>query len=749
MTYNPQLPIIWLIVIFIAAILVTSIIIFSSKKLKRGWLRILVLLLRISVIAILFYVLLNPVRIKKSQGRNEVLKDVLLVDASSSMNIESPTSRMKQLQAILSTVKTESQQKLICYKFDTVAIQVDTFASVFSIDAKGNTTNLASAIQQVINQEEGKSIRNIIVCSDGQMNDKAKLEQSISLARKNEIPVSVLGIGQDTELFNVEIKECNTELHALPNARVPVKVFVESKGSRNEYFELNLKNSKNEIVDQKSGQLKDGITEFDLELNTGLDTEKYKVELSSIQGELTAVDNSFEFEIKVSDPKIRVLYIEGTNVSYNKRIDNTGGRWPAYRFINDALEKTGRIEVEPYVVDQQKNVGGEIYHAETNKKGYPKTKEEIFTYDVIICSDINKFIFNEDQLQWTREMVEENGGGFCMIGGHTSFGAGGYDKTIWEQMIPVDMETFGNAFVERRVTPSFPAKNISHPILRFHEDDEKNLAIIKTHPSFNGTNIVNRAKPAATVLAFWKDRNNMPLICVQPYGKGRTMAFTSDAAGGWGEGYQNGWGEPYGNNNYYQKFWVNAVMWLAENSRANKQEKLLFNTDKLSYNTGEQIQLEAEVSGTEEEYVVETFFAKSDSKHKIMEFNKALKVYSGSQQVPDGYNKDKFILVCNALKKNGDVFATDTIALPVKQMNPEYQNPNPDYQSLEKLLTLTGGTNIKSGDDINTLLDGSKKQKSETEEPQKIPIWDKWWLWLAILLLMSGEWLIRKFGLTK
>ena len=71
--------------------------------------------------------------------------------------------------------------------------------------------------------------------------------------------------------------------------------------------------------------------------------------------------------------------------------------------------------------------------------GFPQTREELLTYDVVICSDIARTAFTHEQLDWTVELVSKRGGGFVMIGGYTSFGAGGWDQTIWDGLIPVDM----------------------------------------------------------------------------------------------------------------------------------------------------------------------------------------------------------------------------------------------------------------------------------------------------------------------
>ena len=220
----------------------------------------------------------------------------------------------------------------------------------------------------------------------------------------------------------------------------------------------------------------------------------------------------------------------------------------AYELIPRALNQAGDIEVETLIVDQQLEVGGRLYRLRDPNRGFPTTREELFKYDVVICSDINRYVFTDAQIEWVRQLVAENGGGFVMIGGNTSFGSGGWDKTLWEKMIPVDMEIYGKGLIWQTIGTSVPAAARTHPIWRLLPDDAANNKVLDNHPTFMGTNQVSRAKPGATVLlesAPGKASNNnyyygpasnirQPLICVQTYGRGRSMAFTSDAAGGWG-----------------------------------------------------------------------------------------------------------------------------------------------------------------------------------------------------------------------
>ena len=61
-----------------------------------------------------------------------------------------------------------------------------------------------------------------------------------------------------------------------------------------------------------------------------------------------------------------------------------------------------------------------LQRVDNPRLGYPTTRQELFEYDVVICSDIARTAFTPEQLEWTVELVAQRGGGFVMIGGNAA-----------------------------------------------------------------------------------------------------------------------------------------------------------------------------------------------------------------------------------------------------------------------------------------------------------------------------------------
>jgi Ca-activated chloride channel family protein len=72
--------------------------------------------------------------------------------------------------------------------------------------------------------------------------------------------------------------------------------------------------------------------------------------------------------------------------------------------------------------------------------GLPKSVDELQGFDLFILSDVPALLLTGPQMEAWRSWVQDLGGGFAMLGGEESFGAGGYFRTPIEQMLPVRME---------------------------------------------------------------------------------------------------------------------------------------------------------------------------------------------------------------------------------------------------------------------------------------------------------------------
>lgn len=176
--------------------------------------------------------------------------------------------------------------------------------------------------------------------------------------------------------------------------------------------------------------------------------------------------------------------------------------------------------------------------AEQALSSFPQSMEKLKNFDAVVLSDIgsNTLLLHPDtsrglrapnRLRLIRDYVDQ-GGGFLMLGGYCSFqgfqSIARYHKTPIEDILPVNCLPYD----DRQETPEGVnpemVPGLNHPILE---------GIAPSWPHVLGFNEVV-AKPGASVLVTAsEDYARLPLLVTGTYGKGRTVAWTSDIGPHW------------------------------------------------------------------------------------------------------------------------------------------------------------------------------------------------------------------------
>ena len=148
------------------------------------------------------------------------------------------------------------------------------------------------------------------------------------------------------------------------------------------------------------------------------------------------------------------------------------------------------------------------------------------------------------------------GGGLAMIGGYLSFqgidGRARWHRTPVEHALPVvclpqdDRLEIPEGFRPEILAPD-------HPLF---------AGVKGSWPLLLGANeVVARLRPDVSVLAqLPEDQGSHPLLVTGEYGRGRTLAWTSDIGPHWAPDAFVAWPG-------YRQFWLNVAAWLTDPSR--------------------------------------------------------------------------------------------------------------------------------------------------------------------------------------
>lgn len=742
MTFSPAVDLRWLLLAAAAVMVLPLWLTARNPRLKPPRLRRAILGLRLTAAALLVLILANPVARVGAGGAARPVTGIVLLDTSKSMSLGEP-SRAQQARDLL----------LRGLGPDLARVRILSFGADPGTDLRGPAdldrppaaprTRLGAAVARGVALAHASALRSLVVISDGRADDPAALADAAALAAARGVAVSVVPVGSPPAKPNLALVNALVERQAPAGSRIPVAALVRVTGGNGQWCELVLEDSAGKAAARDRFPAVDGTHSRLLHAALGDTDTVLRLRLLPLENELTTDDNELAFTVRATRPRVRVLYMEGSN-HRNKTWNDV---WE-YEFLPAAFREDGAIDTEVFTVDEQRAEGGRLYSLRDPAQGFPTRREDLLQYDVVICSDINRTIFSDEQLAWTVELVAAQGGGFCMIGGHTSFGAGKWDQTAWEQMIPVDMKTESEGYVWESVTPTIPDDARSHPLWHLDPDPDRNARILAAHPPFLGFNLVNRAKPAARVLA-WHEGRKMPLIAVQPYGRGRSMAFLSDAAGGWAEKYQTQWGEGGRDIRYYRRFWVNVVRWLAENSLAAHRTRLTAFTEAVNYLPGDLVRLHARKPGLDRPeqlrgWRVRAELAAMPSAATSLELDEQRAVFAGMLELPDNLPPAETAIRFTAEGPQGTPPETEEVLIRVLPGDRETADPTPDPRLLRQLAERTGGAVLNDAAQLEALLRPPPETARAGGRLFNVPLWDRAWLWALITGLLSAEWFLRK-----
>jgi uncharacterized membrane protein len=197
-------------------------------------------------------------------------------------------------------------------------------------------------------------------------------------------------------------------------------------------------------------------------------------------------------------------------------------------------------------------------------RDFPATAAALGAYQCVILSDIgaNTLLLHPDtwihskptpnRLRLLRDYVG-NGGGLLMFGGYYSFqginGGARYHKTAVEETLPVDCLAYDDRV---EIPEGFAAELVlpRHPILE---------GMGGTWPLLLGVNEVTlKSRPGVELLARVPDaQGGHPLLATGTFGRGRTLAWTSDIGPHWLP-------QPFADWPGYARLWRQCLSWLTE-----------------------------------------------------------------------------------------------------------------------------------------------------------------------------------------
>ena len=518
-------PATYLVIAIALAIALPALIAYARMRMRGGPRdRAFLLALRLAVLAIVVVALIHPILVVSEAVPQRNVVGVL-VDDSRSMRIAdlNGTTRADAVRHLLGA-RDSSLYRALADKFVVRLFRFsgngERVAQLGDLSYDGVRTQLGPALEAARQELTGVPLSGLVLVSDGADNSTGSLTDAVMSLGARHVPVFTVGVGRERFTKDIEVSRVEAPRTVLKGASLVVDVMVAQRGYTGDKVQLIVEDG-GQIVSTQSVTLSGDGEAIPIRVRVPTTEAGARVLTFRIPpqpGEMVAQNNTQQAIVNVSDRREKILYIEGEPRS-------------EMRFLRQAVRDDKNLQI----VTLQRMAKDQFRRFDVDDSldlvaGFPKTRDELFSYKGIILGSIEASYFTGDQLRMLADFVSERGGGLLALGGRRALGEGGFAGTPVADVLPVDLGGGPNDkagyLSELKVDVTVPGS--MHAATQIAEAESTSAKRWKTMPAVTSVNRIGRARPGATVLLTGeptKGGERQIVLAYQRYGRGKAIVF--------------------------------------------------------------------------------------------------------------------------------------------------------------------------------------------------------------------------------
>jgi uncharacterized membrane protein len=475
--------------------------------------------LRLCLVGIVLFCLFRPVLILRASVPQQNFLGILL-DDSRSMRVADQDGKARG-EFVNETFGPDSPvMKALSSRYAVrifrFASSTDRVAAARDLSFDGTQTKLGSALQRAKEEFAGLPLAGLVMVTDGADTEESSIQESLLGLRASQIPVFTVGVGKEALGRDIQISRVSTPRKVLKGTNLSVDVIVSQNGFRGTTVPINVEDSGRILSSQQVPLTNDGeptTVKVHFTANeAGARTIRFRI--PNQEGEEIAQNNVRDVLLDVQDRKEKILFFDGEPHFEIKFIRRAVADDPNLQLV--LLQRTNDTKFFRVMVDS----GDEL------AAGFPKTRDELFSYRGLMLGSIEANAFTGDQLRMISDFADRRGGGLMMIGGRRAFAEGGYAGTPVADALPVVLESKQPDTTTRmQVSPTRAGQ--SHAVTQIEKTEQASVARWSQMPQVISVNPIRQLKPGATALLRGVDESGRESIALayQRYGRGKTFAF--------------------------------------------------------------------------------------------------------------------------------------------------------------------------------------------------------------------------------
>ncbi len=734
-----------------------------SPTRRRG-----LLSLRVAVVALLVFLLFQPVLVRPIAVKSEQVVAVLH-DDSRSMGVRdgsgrSRAERLKEALAANSSGFDEALRSRFHMMEYAFGAGLRPITSRDELTGGAPETRIAPAVLDAADELKHLELSAVVVLSDGAQQEPLDEGMRTALA-KSGIPVYTVGVGEEAwrdlalgevalsrSFFDDAPARITAQFTATGLAGETVVAEVLQGGTVVASVERNLEGDdvEQQVQLDVMPRAREWL-EFTVHLRLKGSTEV------SVSREFVADNNEASVLLDHREKEYRILYFTGRPNWQYKFVRHALAGDPELRLAS--LIRVSGAEKNFVFQGRDSSLGNPLFEGFKAEEelprydeavflrmglaegeladGYPVTPEALYPFHLIIWSDIEADFFAPVQFRLTRDAVAERGASFLMLGGPHTLGGNDYAGSIIESMLPVMPGAAAS-------TASSAANVFTSPegfltgIWALKAEDKENDAAWAALPPLPGYDELSSPRIGASVLAT-ADTDTaaapFPFLVQHRYGQGKSAVIATGETWPWHMKTED-------DNTAHERLWRQLVRSLASNvpepvSLSTDTELIVTGSEtKLSWVVKDKLfkpvegaSLTARVLGPEGEITV-----------PLAERLDAPGTYEGTfTPAQPGMHG----AVLEGTDASGTARVPVASALLVEADTREARNARFDPALLQSIAQITGGRYFPLAElqDVARAITAADREHVSVE---RVPLWHHPAFFVLLALLLCLEWTLRR-----
>lgn len=612
-------------------------------------------------------------------------------------------------------------------------------AALRALSAREPASRLGDCLVEALQWQRGRPTAAAVLLSDGIVTAGLSLEEAAEAARQQGVPVFTIALGSERPPRDLALADLVVDDAVLVGDWIVFEAKLLSGGMPGDaVVQLRRSDSSTVLAEQRIALNEAEPTRPVRLLYRAQEpgTFDFVLEVLPHEGEVDVENNRLAARIAVKEAALRVLLVQG---------------YPSYEFrflkqmllreLDPAPDGPGKSQVVHTVLQE-----ADLDYADTDRtalRTFPTSREELFSYDVVLWGDVNPALLGPRALAHLAEFVTERGGGLAILAGPRYLPA--WRGTPLEGLLPCAVDQVRlpgpDESARQPLRPKLTPLGQASPWMQLADDPEQNAALWEQllPPLFWYARLASQ-RPGVRVLAVHPAGQDLagkslPLICLQFVGAGKVLFHATDETYRWR--YRTG-------DAYFARYWLQALRYLSRASLLGSSHQVELRSDRRQYLRGEPVTLRLrffdERQAPQDEQRVTVAVEAADGERRMVTLTRQGLQRGDFASTVSGLAEGAYRAWLAAPVLDGPPQCSFRVVAPPGELAQTRTN----LAALRRVAQRSGGQ-AATWHEAQTLLDRlppGRRVRVQTLPPR--PIWNHPLAGMLLVGLLTTEWLLRR-----